>query len=76
MKKRRYNPVVADLSKPMSIELYREYKMTILNRDFEIDLTEEEVTHICSLDTIFKIDHYCRSILKQRWSNLEEEDDI
>ena len=75
MKRRRYNPVVADLSKPMSIELYREYKMTILNRDFEVELSDEEVKHICSLNSIYQIDQYCRSILHQRWGKKNEEEE-
>lgn len=73
--KHRYKSESVFCGKPMSIEQYRDYKINLLKTDFEIDLTNEEVAHICSLDTIFKIDHYCRSILQQRWSDLEEEED-
>ena len=55
-------------NKPVSIETYRERKITILTRDFKVKLTSEEIEKINSLPTEYTIDYYCREILRKRWS--------
>lgn len=54
-------------SNGMSVDAYRKYKMRMLNRDFCIGLTEEEVEHFNSLQTEDTIDRYFRTLLNDRW---------
>ena len=49
------------------INLYREEKLTILQVDFCIDLTQEEINHINSLTSEIKIDQACLGIINNRW---------
>lgn len=75
MKKHRYNEKSILFSNPMSIEAYQQYKIKILKRDFEIELTDEEIVHICSLDSMSQIDKYCREILLKNWNKQDEEEE-
>ena len=60
----------------IDMEKYRKKKIEIMKNDFMIDLTPEEIDKINSLPTEYMVDHYCRELMKQRWSeedeNLEE----
>ena len=50
-------------SNGMSLDRYRNFKMRMLNRDFYIGLTDEEVEHFNSLQTEEAIDRYFRTLL-------------
>ena len=54
-------------TKGMSVDSYRNYKMRMLNRDFCIGLTDEEVEHFNSLQTEDTIDRYFRKLLNDHW---------
>ena len=55
--------------KTTTIETYRKRKIMILERDFYVKLTQEELDTINQLPTEYTIDHFCRSILQERWKS-------
>ena len=46
---------------------YKKAKIKLLERDFYINVTEEERMHIETLESQMAVDRYCRTILKNRW---------
>ena len=50
-----------------SIGTYRKRKIKIMERDFCIKLTQEEIDHINELPTAGAVDAYCIDILNDRW---------
>lgn len=55
------------MTKPMSVKSYRKAKLKILDRDFKIKLTEEEINRANSLTTEIQIDQFCMGIINSRW---------
>ena len=51
------------------ISKYRIAKIKLLQKDFKIDVTEEERLHLETLETEMAVDRYCRTILKNRWEH-------
>ena len=60
-KKRVFN------QRKLSIKEYRKMKLKILQRDFRVKLTDEEIAHAETLTTETQIDQFCLGILNQRW---------
>ena len=50
-----------------NINTYRKRKMKIMEQDFCIQLTQEEIAHIKELKTAGAVDAYCIDILNDRW---------
>lgn len=50
-----------------SLNTYRKQKLRILERDFCIRLTEEEVNHANSLKTEAQIDQFFLGCINRRW---------
>ena len=50
-----------------NITTYRKRKIKIMQRDFLITLTQEEIDHINKLPTAGAVDAYCIDILNNRW---------
>lgn len=38
-------------------------KIKILTRDFKIKLTDEQISHMCSLKTFIQVDNYAHQII-------------
>lgn len=57
----------AGFQRQMSFKQYKKYKLRMLQRDFCIKLTEEELAYYKTLDTEIKIDQFCVTILNDRW---------
>ena len=53
--------------KTSNLSSYRKAKIKILSRDFEIDLTLDEITEINKLKSEIAIDNYCVGIINKRW---------
>lgn len=53
--------------KTVSLKAYRKQKIKILERDFCIRLTEEEIERINKLTTEIQIDQFCLGIINKRW---------
>lgn len=49
------------------ISKYRAAKIKLLQKDFRVNVTEEERAHIETLESEIAVDRYCRTILKNRW---------
>lgn len=58
----------AGFQRQMSFKTYKKMKLRMLQRDFYINLTEEELEHANTLTTEAAIDQFCISILNNRWS--------
>lgn len=58
----------AGFTRQMSFKTYKKYKLNMLQRDFCIMLTQEELAHYKTLDTEVKVDQFCVTILNDRWS--------
>lgn len=54
-------------SRQMSIKEYRKMKLKMLDRDFCINLTDEEIAHAKTLTTEVQIDQFCLGIINKRW---------
>ena len=57
----------AGFQRQMSFKTYKKYKLKMLQRDFCINLTEEELAYYDTLTTEVKIDQFCLKILNDRW---------
>ena len=51
----------------VSIKTYRKAKLIMLERDFCVKLTNEEIEHAKSLTTEASIDQFCLGVLNNRW---------
>lgn len=51
----------------MSFKQYKRYKLHMLEVDFCIKLTKEELDKYETLDTEIKVDQFCVTILNDRW---------
>lgn len=51
----------------MSLKEYRKMKLKMLQRDFRIKLTDEDIAHAETLTTEIQIDQFCLGILNTRW---------
>ena len=58
--------------KTETLEEYRKRKIEMMQRDFEIELTSAEINKINRLETEFRIDRYCRDIMRDRWKEKAE----
>lgn len=61
------NYVVTNAPKKASIKSYCKAKLKILDRDFKINLTDEEIAHAKTLTSETAIDQFCLGILNKRW---------
>lgn len=59
--------IAAGFVRQMPFKTYKKYKLRMLQRDFCIRLTEEELAHYETLDTKTKVDQFCIAILNNRW---------
>lgn len=57
----------AGFTRKMSFKTYKKYKLRMLQRDFCIQLTEEELAYYETLTTESKVDQFCLGILNDRW---------
>ena len=51
------------------ISEYKKAKLKLLRRDFMIDVTVEEESHLNELESEIAIDRYCRKIISNHWKN-------
>ena len=51
----------------MSFKSYKKMKLRMLQRDFCIKLTDEELEHANTLTTEAQVDQFCITILNNRW---------
>ena len=56
------------IPKTANINTYRKAKIKMLQRDFCIKLTEEELKHVNALATEIKIDQFCLGMINKRWN--------
>lgn len=61
--------IVQGQQRNVSIEMYREEKLIMLEVDFCIRLTKEEIARLNSLTSEIKIDQFCLGIINNRWDN-------
>lgn len=54
-------------SRQMSFKTYKKMKLNMLQADFCIDLTQEELDRYSTLETESKVDQFCIAILNDRW---------
>lgn len=54
-------------TRKMSFKQYKKAKLKILQRDFCIALTQEELNHFAELTTEVQVDQFCLGILNNRW---------
>ena len=57
----------AGFQRQMSFRMYKKMKLTMLQKDFCLPLTEAEVLHFKSLTTEAKIDQFCVTMLNKYW---------
>ena len=57
----------AGFQRQMSFKTYKKYKLRMLQKDFCITLTEEELADYNALETEIKVDQFCVTILNKRW---------
>lgn len=57
----------AGFQRQMSFKQYKKYKLSMLQKDFCIGLTNEELAQFDSLTTEFEVDKFCITILNDRW---------
>lgn len=55
--------------KNISIDAYRNLKIKLLERDFKIDVTDNEKEHLNNLQSEIAIDNYCRKIISNHWED-------
>lgn len=53
--------------KQMSFKTYKKMKIAMLERDFCIALTDEELERAASLQSEIQVDQFCLGILNGRW---------
>lgn len=51
------------------IKSYREFKVKILLRDFEVSPSHAELAQLSTKTTETAVDNYCRTILKNHWES-------
>ena len=51
----------------IDIKKYRKEKIKILQEDFLVTLTDDEIAHFNTLEKERQIDNYAREILNSRW---------
>ena len=51
------------------ISEYRKAKLSLLRKDFKIDVTMEEENYLNTLESEIAIDRYCRTIINNHWKN-------
>ena len=49
------------------ISEYRKAKLKMLREDFMIDVTDEELNHLNTLESEISIDRYARKIINNHW---------
>lgn len=47
--------------RPMTLEEYKEMKITMLTEDFYVKLDEEDLKHVAELKTEIQVDQFCLS---------------
>ena len=57
----------AGFQREMSFKTYKKYKLTMLQRDFCLPLTDAEVAEYNTLKTKEKIDQFCVTMLNRYW---------
>ena len=57
----------AGFQRKMSFKQYKKMKLRMLQRDFCIQLTNEELAHASTLTTEAQVDQFCVTILNNRW---------
>ena len=62
MKGEHMSKVTLDLDK------YKAYKMKILERDFWVRMTDEEIEHMNSLPSEIRVDAYVHDLLRKRYN--------
>ena len=55
--------------KNVSVNTYRKLKLKLLRKEFQIDVTPEEESHLNELQSEIAIDNYCRKIISNHWKN-------
>jgi hypothetical protein len=60
-KSKYYNP------KQTPLEAYRKRKLRILERDFRIKITAEELKHAETLTSEIQIDQFCLGMINKYW---------
>ena len=58
---------VGYMGKPMSLKQYCKFKIRILEKDFAIQVTDEQKNHIKALQSVPAIDRYCRTLINSYW---------
>ena len=56
------------IPKTTNINSYRKAKLKMLNRDFRITLTDEELAHVNTLKSEIAIDNFCISVINRHWN--------
>jgi hypothetical protein len=51
----------------VSLSTYRKEKLRMLQKDFCIKLTPQEIDYANSLTTEIQLDQFCLSVINQRW---------
>lgn len=54
-------------AKKMSLKEYRKMKTKMLEKDFKITLTDEDIAYSETLTTDIKLDQWALGIINQRW---------
>lgn len=57
----------AGFQRKMSFKSYKKMKLRMLQRDFCIKLTDEELEHANTLTTEAQVDQFCIGVLNNRW---------
>lgn len=62
-----FDNVHATMPRKMSFKAYKNMKIRMLQNDFRIKLTPEELNHADTLKTETQIDQFCIGIINNRW---------
>ena len=54
-------------AKKMSLKEYRKMKIKMLEKDFKITMTDEDIAYAETLTTDIKLDQWALGIINQRW---------
>ena len=60
--------VAAGFTRQMSFKTYKKYKLNMMQKDFCIELTPDELARFNALETEIKVDQFCLAILNDRWN--------
>ena len=58
-----YTPETDARCRKMSLKQYINFKLRILQRDFKLALTDEQIDHMKSLTSEIQVDNYARRLL-------------